>query len=108
MEALRHPDPNSPIAYKRAGDGSITALEADEEERVGSKEEGRERWVDVMSLRFMRGEDKEFEYNGVDGNEEYDDRGEEDRRKLDEYLEGEGEEFVGEGPVKGETGVQDF
>jgi hypothetical protein len=44
----------------------------------------------------------------VDDNEAFDDRDEIDRRKLDEYLDGEEEQFVGSGNPEGETGVQDF
>ncbi|EMC93819.1 hypothetical protein BAUCODRAFT_36280 [Baudoinia panamericana UAMH 10762] len=93
LEALRHPDPNSPVVYKRAGDGSIVGVEADEDERAHGREEGRERWVDVMSQRFLRGDDTEFDYSTVDDNEEYDDRGEEDRNQLEQYLGKEDEEF---------------
>ncbi|TKA72767.1 hypothetical protein B0A55_06847 [Friedmanniomyces simplex] len=108
LEALRHPDPNSVMAYRRADDGSITGVEADGKERAQSKEEGRARWEDVMRQRFLRGEDGDFAYEEVDESEEYDDRGEEEQRLLEEYLGGEDEEFVGEGKPRGETGVQDF
>ncbi|KAK1080803.1 hypothetical protein LTR33_005227 [Friedmanniomyces endolithicus] len=108
LEALRHPDVNSAMAYKRAEDGSITGVEADREERAGSKEEGRARWVEFMRQRFLRGEDGDFEYEVVDESEEYDDRGEEEQRHLEAYLARQSEEYLGEGGPRGETGVQDF
>lgn len=105
LEALQHPDPNSPMVYTRASDGSITGVEQDGP--VG-KDDAWEKWKDVMALRFLRGDDDEFEYADVDENEEYDDRAEEDRRMLETYLEGEEERYVGEGRPIGQTGVQDF
>ncbi|KAK0869256.1 hypothetical protein LTR87_013815 [Friedmanniomyces endolithicus] len=108
LEALRHPDVNSAMAYKRAEDGSITGVEADREERAGSKEEGRARWVEFMRQRFLRVEDGDFEYEVVDESEEYDDRGEEEQRHLEAYLARQSEEYLGEGGPRGETGVQDF
>jgi len=108
LQALEHPDPNNPLVYGKASDGSINGVEQDERDRVRSREEGLERWVEVMELRFLRGDDQDFEYQDVDDNEQYDDQGEEERSKLDEYLQGESEEFVGEGKPTGETGIQDF
>ena len=83
-------------------------MEQDQDERPQGREEGWERWKDVIGQRFLRGGDDEFEYEDVDGNEEYDDRGEEDRIGLERYLEGEEERFVGDGSPVGQTGVQDF
>lgn len=108
LEALRHPDPNSPMVYTKAPDGSITGVEQDVDEPPRGKEAGWEQWKDVMSSRFVRGDDEDFDYATVDGNEDFGDRDEEERIKLDEYLEGEEARFVGEGTPKGETGVQDY
>ena len=108
VEALHHPDPNSPMAYSRAPDGSITAVEQDEGERALGPEDGWEKWKDVMGKRFVRGADGDFEYATVDENDEYDDRAEEDRRHLESYLNEEEERFVGEGRPTGQTGVQDY
>ncbi|KAK3114657.1 hypothetical protein LTR53_006828 [Teratosphaeriaceae sp. CCFEE 6253] len=108
LEALQHPDPNNPVAYRRAADGSIVGVEGGGEGVVQSRAEGRARWEDSMRLRFLRGDDEDFEYATVDENDEYDDRGEEDRVQLDEYLAKENQEFVGEGLPRGETGEQDF
>jgi hypothetical protein len=108
IEALQHPDPNSPMTYSRAPDGSITAVEQDEGERAQGPEEGWEKWKDVMGMRFVKGDDVDFEYAIVDENDEYDDRAEEDRRHLESYLNEEEERFVGEGRPTGQTGIQDY
>ncbi|KAK4561508.1 hypothetical protein LTR86_004826 [Recurvomyces mirabilis] len=109
LAALRDPDTQSTVVYQRAEDGSITGVEADRSERAQSREEGRRRWEDIMGQRFVKGEDEEFEYADVDENEEYDDRGEIDRRALQRYLDTEEEAFVGHGSKpEGETGIQDF
>ena len=108
MEALHHPDPNSPMVYTRAPDGSIMGVEQDAEERATSKADGWEKWKDVMGLRFIRGDDSDFDYGTVDDSDEYDDRIEEDRKQLDEYLDGENEEFLGQGKPTGQTGVLDY
>jgi len=108
MEALQHPDPNSPMVYRRGADGSIIGVEQDADERAQTKEDGSDRWKDVMGQRFMRGGDKDFEYATVDDNDEYDDRDEEARSSLDEYLNAEPEEYLGEGKPTCETGIQDF
>ena len=96
----------NPLVYERGVDGAIVGLEEDISERVGSKAEGLQRWEDVMGRRFLRGEDKDFEYGVVDEGEEYDDLEEEGRGVQEVWFEGEGEEFVR--TPRGETGVQDF
>lgn len=108
IDALNHPDPNSPMTYSRAADGSITGVEQDADERAQGKEDGWERWKEVMELRFIRGGDEDFDYAAVDGSDDFDDRAEEERQELEEYLEDEEEHFVGEGKPAGETGIQDF
>ncbi|KAF2159719.1 hypothetical protein M409DRAFT_29879 [Zasmidium cellare ATCC 36951] len=108
LEALQHPDPNSPMVYKRAQDGSIVGVEADEEFRPRTKEDAWAMWTDVMEQRFLRGDDRDFDYAVVDRNEEFDDRAEEDRSQLEDYVGREDAQFVGEGLPTGETGVQDF
>ena len=77
------------------------------------KEEGRRRWVYEMRKRFVGGRDGDFDYQAVDEAEEFDDREEEERNALDQYLEDEELEWVdAEGKTKkeleGETGIQDF
>jgi hypothetical protein len=96
------------MVYSRAADGSITGIEQDADERAQGKEDGWERWKEVMGLRFIRGGDEDFDYASVDENDDFDDRAEEDRQKLEEYLGEEEERFIGEGKPSGETGVQDF
>ena len=96
------------MVYTRASDGSITGVEHDEDEQAQGREENWERWKDVTGLRFLRGDDSDFDYETVDANDEYDDRAEEDQRRLEEYLEREEEEFVGDGKPTGQTGVQDY
>lgn len=62
-----------------------------------------------MTLRFLRGEDDEFSYGEVDGNEGLDEV--EMREAEESWIEGESPGWVeeGEGAEKeGETGVQDF
>lgn len=107
LSALNNPDPNSPMAYRRAANGSIVAVEA-EDDRVKDKEEGWRIWVDHQTQKFLRGNDDGFEYDAVDGNEEFDDREEEDRSRLESYFDQEDAEYIGDGTPKGETGVQDF
>ncbi|KAL2852200.1 coiled-coil domain-containing protein-domain-containing protein [Aspergillus pseudodeflectus] len=108
MDALNHPDPHAMFSYTRGPNGEILA--EDRDEIPGSKEEGEETWRWEMTMRFLRGEDEEFDYTTVDGNEEFDDLTEE----LDKYFDDEEPEWLveGEGDVKerlqGETGIQDF
>jgi hypothetical protein len=74
-----------------------------------------ERWKFEMTLKFLRGEDRDFEYRDVDESEEWDaieGREEEERwfedeepEWVDEGEDGDGKETKGTG---GETGVQDF
>lgn len=113
MDALAHPDPNAMLSYARGPDGEILA--EDRDEIPGSKEEGEKQWRWEMGLRFLRGDDSDFEYGAVDEDEELDDWSETQER----YFEEEEPEWVvgdddaggkedGERELKGETGVQDF
>ncbi|KAM0712037.1 hypothetical protein Q7P37_011131 [Cladosporium fusiforme] len=108
VEAVRTPSAENPLVYERGADGVIVGLEEDAGERVAGKEEGLNRWRDVMGRRFMRGEDVDFDYRVVDGGEEFDDLDEEGRGAQEDWFEGEEQEFVGHGRPAGETGVQDF
>ncbi|GAB7359641.1 hypothetical protein MBLNU230_g6822t1 [Neophaeotheca triangularis] len=105
---LANPDPNSPLLYKRRADGGVIATLPDQDDRVQDREEGLAKWQEVMTLRFLRGADEEFEYESVDTDRGLDDWEREDREDLEKWLDEEGEEFVGEGSPKGQTGVQDF
>ncbi|KAK5108124.1 hypothetical protein LTR62_008778 [Meristemomyces frigidus] len=108
LAAVRGPQPVQDVVYQRASDGSITGVEADENDRASNVEEGWLRWTEIMGRRFMEGKDDDFDYRAVDESEEFDDRQEDDRRALQRYLDGEEEAFVGVGKPEGETGVQDF
>ncbi|KAF3107125.1 hypothetical protein TWF569_011124 [Orbilia oligospora] len=89
---------------------------------VEDREEAWEIWKDILSRRFLRGDDEDFEYDSVDrpggagdpnhlieveierdGWEEYFD-GEE----ADVYTERDGRMYLGGKVVEGETGIQDF
>ena len=98
---------------KRDEAGQIVA-ETEDEVPV-SKEEGMERWRREVEMRFLKGEDGEFEYGAVDQSEEFDDRGIEEREEEEKWFEEEEPKWVG-GPeeestvksLQGQTGVQDF
>lgn len=108
IDALKHPDPNSPLVYKRDGRGSIYSVDQDAEDQAMSKDDAWVRWIDVMSQRFMRGDDGDFDYAAVDGIEDFDDRDEEERSRLEQYFQTEEAQFVGHGNPTGETGIQDY
>lgn len=108
VHALNNPDPNKPLVYTQTADGSITALEQDGDERAQSREDGKLKWREFAEDRFLAGEDQDFEYANVDGNEAYDDWEAEGRGRLEEWIEGEEETFVGVGRPEGETGVLDY
>lgn len=108
IEALNHPDPNSPLVYRRDASGAITVVEQDEEDRPKTKEEGLSKWREYVEMRFLRGEDQDFDYKLVDEDERYDDLDWDRREREENYFGQEEAEFIGEGEKKGETGVQDF
>lgn len=105
---MQTPDAGNPLVYERRTNGEIVGVEEDAGEHVEGKTEGLEKWKDVMGRRFMRGEDRDFDYNVVDAGEEFDDLEEEARGAQDDWFDGEEQEFVGDGRPQGETGVQDF
>ncbi|KAG9532874.1 hypothetical protein KCU93_g519, partial [Aureobasidium melanogenum] len=108
IEALNHPDPNSPLIYRRDASGAITVVEQDEEDRPKTKEEGLAKWREYVEMRFLRGEDQDFDYKLVDEDESYDDLEWERREREESYFGQEEAEFVGEGEKQGETGIQDY
>jgi hypothetical protein len=88
-----------------------------------TKEEGLTQWENFLRERFIRGEDEDFDYGLVDGEEEFDvlERTEREEAWFDE----ESPEWVGDGDgdgedidmerdrrvervLVGETGIQDF
>lgn len=105
---LRHPDPNNPLVYQRVAEGDIVGVERDADERVTSKEEGLEKWKDIMGRRFVFGGDEDFDYSLVDLDEAYDDLAEEGRLRQEAYFDGEESGFLGDDVPAGETGIQDF
>lgn len=110
LDALAHPDPHAMLGYSRGPHGEILA--EDKEDIPTSKEEGEKMWRWEMGLRFMRGEDSDFDYKTVDENDEYDDWDEEQERYFDEeepeWLIDEASSENVQGRLHGETGVQDF
>lgn len=110
FEALSHPDPHAMFSYTRGPNGEILA--EDRDEIPPNKEEGEKAWRWEMTLRFLRGEDGDFDYASVDDNDEYDDWNAEQEKYFDdeepEWL----VEGVDDGEVKshlqGETGIEDF
>ncbi|KAL4901538.1 hypothetical protein BDW74DRAFT_84330 [Aspergillus multicolor] len=110
MDALSHPDPHALFTYARGPNGEILA--EDRDEIPPSKEEGEKAWRFEMTMRFLRGEDDDFDYTKVDGDEELDDVSEEQEKYFDDeepewVVDGEGSGDVRE-RLTGETGIQDF
>lgn len=116
----RHTDTKSAESSAKDGDdkhgdeeeyqkeeGSDTDADAD---APTSKEEGLERWMYEMTMRFLHGLDEDFEYKVVDENEELDEvriREEQERWFEDEEPRWSGAESS-DAIVAGETGIQDF
>jgi len=100
---------------------NVDSLLEEEEDVPKTKEEGLERWKWEMTMRFLKGEDPDFEYEPVDGSTEWDDEVEarDDEEKWfdeeePEWMSSSGDdndagsvrkERIGTG---GETGIQDF
>lgn len=96
------------LSYARGQNGEVLPEDPDEVPR--SKEDGFERWKFEMTLKFLRGEDEDFDYQDVDAGGEWDEienRDVEERWFEDEEPEWLGEEETGD-TVGGETGIQDF
>ena len=102
------------MTYRRGQDGEILAEEKDEVPT--DKEDGLRRWRKEMELRFVRGDDVDFDYGKVDGSEEYDDREIEEREEEQKWFEeeeprwmtGSQDNITTETSIEGQTGVQDF
>ncbi|KAI1765764.1 coiled-coil domain-containing protein-domain-containing protein [Hypoxylon sp. FL1150] len=87
-----------------------------------SKEEGRERWDDFLRRRFVLGRDEDFDYRGVDENDDLDVM--ERREQEDAWFDDEDPDWASdsagdqanqasnekqrEKKLEGETGIQDF
>ncbi|KAK7207590.1 coiled-coil domain-containing protein-domain-containing protein [Myxozyma melibiosi] len=105
-------------------DEATTQVYGEEEEagdlvvdaEISSKEEGIQQWEKLMTLRFLSGLDTDFDYDGIDFDEEWDDYVQINRDKEDDYFDSEEptwcyddtDDSVSERPLNGQTGVQDF
>ena len=105
MAALRNPSASTIFTYKRGPDGEIMAEEKDEV--PVNQEEGFQRWKWEMEMRFIRGQDDDFDYNKVDSSDLFDDLGAEDREADEIYFDDEEPDLTTSSP-RGETGIQDF
>lgn len=96
------------VSYARGEDGEVLPEDPDEVPR--SKEEGFERWKYQMTIKFLKGEDPDFDYKGVDECDEWDEieREEEEEKWFDDEEPEWVEEEQGVETVGGETGIQDF
>jgi len=103
------------MRYRRDASGEIVAEEKDEV--PGNREDGIQRWRKEMEIRFLRGDDADFDYATVDESEEYDDRSVEEREEEERWFEDEESAWTTvDGPkgdldakaLVGQTGVQDY
>jgi hypothetical protein len=113
LAALANPN-SATITYNRGPNGEIYE---DPEDVPENKGEGTRRWQREMTLRFLRGEDDDFDYKRVDESDEWDDKVQEEREEQEKWFaeeepswllgdnEGSGNEKT---MVEGETGIQDF
>lgn len=103
-------------ATPQVSDSSQTAQSPtapkDEYQDVMTKGEGLERWLELMTDRFVAGKDDDFNYEKVDRNEELDDTQHIKRCLEERWFDQEepswerGENELNE--IQGQTGVQDF
>ncbi|KAK6345396.1 hypothetical protein TWF718_007312 [Orbilia javanica] len=89
---------------------------------VQDREEAWEIWKDILSRRFLRGDDEDFDYESVDspggaGDPKHLIEVEIERDEWEEYFDGEeadvyierdGKKYLGGRVMEGETGIQDF
>lgn len=116
---------NLSMVESRAAAGEISTSATSQPARLwetneipDSKEEGWAMWKHEMTMRFLRGEDVDFDYGSVDVSAELDDC--EDREKEEEWFDNEEPEWASadtqDGASEGlpaasgagETGIQDF
>ncbi|EHL00201.1 putative Coiled-coil domain-containing protein 97 [Glarea lozoyensis 74030] len=88
-------------------DGKVMPEQEDEVPK--DKEEGLDRWKFEMTMRFLKGEDPDFDYKTVDENEELDviERAEEEERWFEDEEPSWVDENTAEG-TGGETGILDY
>lgn len=101
-------------AASRQGDGEHLAgagADYDNGTEPATKEEGRELWNELLTDRFVRGEDPDFDYSGVDDDDGLDAMERQDAQDAwfddEEPAWASGNENAAE-VLSGETGVQDF
>ena len=105
------------MRYVRDQDGGIVA--EDRHEVPESREEGRSRWRAEMELRFVNGEDGDFDYKSVDHDESYDDRIIQERDLEEAWFDTEEPAWIeseklgkedkqSSKQLSGQTGIQDF
>ncbi|PHH64206.1 hypothetical protein CDD81_4820 [Ophiocordyceps australis] len=75
-------------------------------EPVDSRERGLELWRSFVTERFIRGADDDFDYSRVDGDDELDVF--EQSEAQDCWFDDEEPSWAHQGPVSGQTGIQDF
>lgn len=114
ISELAKPDRASSMRYRTDDSGSIVAEGKDEVPK--NKVEGIQRWRKEMELMFLRGDDPDFDYKGVDESEEYDDRGVQEREEEERWFEKEEPSWVDKSDhgagrtanLTGQTGIQDY
>jgi len=108
LDAVECPDASMLFSYRHGPDGEI--IQEDRDDVPADKEEAMERWKFEMEMRFVRGDDTDFDYKLVDNNEDYDDCKDLDQRREDTYFDGEEPRWElppGDSPT-GESGIQDY
>ena len=108
-------NPNSGASMRNARDSSVELVT---EEAPTNKEEGMQRWREVMELRFLRGQDTDFDYKQVDESVNYDDWGTQEQEEQEKWFEEEEPAWVEQArpdqdtitgqALTGQTGVQDY
>ncbi|EPE35049.1 hypothetical protein GLAREA_10744 [Glarea lozoyensis ATCC 20868] len=95
------------VYYSTGKDGKVMPEQEDEVPK--DKEEGLDRWKFEMTMRFLKGEDPDFDYKTVDENEELDviERAEEEERWFEDEEPSWVDENTAEG-TGGETGILDY
>ena len=78
--------------------------EKEQDQNSDKKELARDKWNALIGDRFIKGQDDEFDYKIVDGDEGLDD-GWNERIREDKWFEDEEDTLEGR---EGETGIQDF
>lgn len=108
LDAIHNAGSSSTTRYLQASSGEI--FTEDKSDPPKNKEDATARWRDEMEMRFLRGEDRDFDYRQVDESDEWDDRTEAERDIHDKYFQEEEPSWaIEDGKVlSGETGVQDF